>query len=201
MPSGSQCVPSMFVSQINCLVSPLCLLLTGWTNDKFSLNQEAVTVDASCLFTSRSPRNNAKRLTINCCHCTLSLVPITCASSQCARTNTHIFWGNGYSRPSLGLMTSTYCKRWTFQQCSISPPGAGGVTSAWKPHYRDESGTCVVRDWPVVLQEVNETISFCCVRAAKHTSPSFVKIACRSATIGDSRGLFFLHTVALKMIF
>lgn len=50
---------------------------------------------------------------------------------------------------------------------------------------------CVERDCPVVLQEVNETISFCCVRATKYTFPFFVRIACRSATIGDSQGLFF----------
>ena len=62
------------------------------------------------------------------------------------------------------------------------------------------SQRCVVRDWPVVLQEVNETISLCCVRTTKHTFPSFVKAACRNATIGDSQGLFF-HTVAQKMIF
>lgn len=48
-------------------------------------------------------------------------------------------------------------------------------------------------EWPVVLQEVNETISFCCVRTTKHTFASFVKIASRSATIGDSEGLFFSH--------
>lgn len=82
MPSGAQCVLSMFVSQINCIVSLLCLLLTGWTSDKFSLSQEAVAVSVTCLFTSWSPSNNAKRLTINCCHCILSLFPITCASLQ-----------------------------------------------------------------------------------------------------------------------
>lgn len=52
------------------------------------------------------------------------------------------------------------------------------------------SQRCVVRGWPVVLQEVNETISFCCARATKHTFPSFVKIACRSATIGN-----FSHSI------
>lgn len=52
----------------------------------------------------------------------------------------------------------------------------------------------VVRDWPVVLQEVNETISFCCMRTTKHTFPFFVQIACRNPTIGDSEGLFFSHS-------
>ncbi len=191
----------MFVSQINCIVSPLCLLLTGWTNDKFSLSQEAVTVNVTCLFTSWSPSNNAKRLTINCCHCTLSLLPITWKLTVHTHTNTHSFWENSYSCPSLGLMTSTYCKRWTFSTVqhftSWSRRGHKCMKTSLQGWVRDVFG----EGWPVVLQEVNETISFCCARAAKHTFLSFVKIACRSATIGDSRGLFFFHTVAQKMIF
>lgn len=124
-PSGTQCVPSMFVSQINCIVSPLCLLLTGWTNDKFSLSQEALTVNVSCLFTSSSPRNNAKRLTINYCHYTLSLVPITCKLT--VHTETH----------TASERMVTVARLWDWwhrhtvsdghlQLCSISPPEAGG---------------------------------------------------------------------------
>lgn len=142
MPSGSQCVPSMFVSQINCIVSSLCLLLTGRTNDKFSLSQEALTVNVTCRFTSWSPSNNAKRLTIKCCHWILSFFPITCASLRYTHTPTHTASGNSCS-----------CRLWDwwhrhtvsdghFQLCSLSPLEAGGVISAWKAHYRDESGMC-----------------------------------------------------------
>lgn len=80
----------MFVSQIHCIVSPLCLLLTGWANDKFSLSQDALTDSAVC--------HNAKRLTINCCHCTLSDVPI---SLPYTHNNTLDRW-EGFLSPSSG---------------------------------------------------------------------------------------------------
>lgn len=175
MPSGAQCVLSALVSQIHCVVSPLCLLLTGWTNGKFTLSREAVTVSVTCLFTSSN--TSAKRLTINCCHCTLSVLLITCASLQPAHECAQLL-----RRPSLGLMTSTHCKRLTFltvQYFSGSRRGHKWMESSLRRWVR-----CVVRGWPVGLQEVNGTISFCCESATKHTLPSLVKIACRSATIG-----------------
>lgn len=126
MPSGAYCVPSMFVSQIHCIASPLCLLFTGWTNDKCSLSEEAVTVSVTCLFISQSPSNSAKRLTINCCHCILPIFTHqayrTHASAHSSRYNSGDWdWWH------------RHCKRLIFFN-SISPPAAGGGHKCMKAH-------------------------------------------------------------------
>lgn len=161
-----------------------------------------MTVNVTCRFTSLSPGNNAKRLSINHCHCILSPFPNnTCKLTEYTTHSHTSVEGTVCCCMSAGLMTSTDCKRWTFSAVQYFTSSCGSRSQVHEISLQEEL-VYVLKNRPLVLQEVNETISFCCVKVTKtHISPLFVKIACRSAMITDSRGLFFSRTAAQKKDF
>lgn len=139
---------------------------------------------------------NAKRLTINCCHCTLSDVPVSlpCTPQHTAALRrfpvTQLWHWEHKLTPSKGHI----------QLHNISAPEVRGGHECTSTLFTDEQGACRVRWRIILLQEMNETIMLSSVRTTKRAGPSFVKFTCRRATTGGGVSYFKLPKLIVSCV-